>query len=589
MHRCIEEKKRQKKLLKTGALKAWHGNCYYYKHRNKIKFGGEGGMTNLKLLKSDAIFTAVDEKPFPGGILVSGQRIEKVFRKEELPAEAEKNWRVYDYGERLIMPGFIDGHVHFSWGATAASSHMCTDIEHSRSEAECASMMETFAKEHPEEKRILGIGWFPANWNDAPLPTKASLDAVIPDRPVYLISADAHSAWLNTKALEECNYNRDSQVSFGEICKDAAGEPNGMLLELEAMAPVVTKMISFEHDVARDMYEGFLAEIRSYGITSISDMTAHELNMDVLNFFNLMKELEAEGRLSVRLHVYSDLLREPSLDREKEMKKQFSSEKMRYAGLKQFIDGVTSTYTAFLLEPYADKPETNGFSNYPKEVYQEAVNRANAEGFGVRLHCIGDKAVRWALDIFEESNRVNDNEGNKRGLKNSIEHIESLHPEDIPRFDKLGVIASMQPAHLPLDANEKLTRIGKERCVYEWPFKSMCDSNAQLAFGTDFPVVGLNPFPNLYAAITRCGSDGLPTGINPEETISLQQALCAYTIGSAAVYGREEELGSLEEGKLADIIVADRNLFTCTPQEIKEGKIHMTMFDGEIVYERKDE
>lgn len=540
------------------------------------------------LLKSNAIFTGLEDVPFSGGILISGNRIAEVFREDEMTAAQEEGREVYDLGDRMIMPGFIDGHVHFSWGATAASSHMCTEIEQSTSEEECVDMIRDFAEKHPEEKRILGIGWFPANWNDAPLPTKASLDAKAGDRPVYLVSADAHSAWLNTKALQECGYTADSEVSFGEICKGEDGEPNGLLLELEAMAPVVTKMISFEKPVARKMYGDFLEEIASFGITALSDMTAHELNDDVFHFFDLMAEMEEQGKLSARLHVYSDLLRDDNFAEEQQLAEKYHSEKMRYSGLKQFIDGVTSTYTGFLIEPYADRPETSGFSNYEKEVYQKAVIAANAAGFGVRLHCIGDQAVRWGLDLFEESNRVNGNEHNERGLKNAIEHIEHIHPQDVPRWKELGVIASMQPYHLTLDANEKIARIGEERCRYEWPFQSLLENGAKLAFGTDFPVIGLNPFVNIYAAITRCDDAGNPTGVNPQEKISLAQTLKAYTAGSAEVYDRADDLGTLEKGKLADIAVIDGNLFARTAEEIKDSKIYMTIFDGKIVYRNEE-
>lgn len=537
------------------------------------------------LLKSKAIFDGTDVEPFAGAILISESKILSVFREGEPVEKIAGEHEILDFGNQLIMPGFIDAHTHFSWGATAASTHMCTEIEASTSEEECAQMIRQFAKSHPEEKRILGIGWFPANWNAAPLPTKETLDNVVDDRPVYLVSADAHSAWLNTKALEECGYTRDSAVSFGEICKGKDGEPNGMLLELEALAPVITKMISFDRAIAREMYEGVLKELAMNGITALSDMTAHELSEDVYDFFHLMAELDGENKLTARLHVYSNLRRSQSFDLEHEMTAQFSSEKMRFTGLKQFIDGVTSTYTGYLIAPYQDKPDCCGYANYEKDVYQKAVNRANEEGFGVRLHCIGDKAVRWGLDIFEAANDVTGNKGNKAGLRNAIEHIESMHPDDIPRFAELGVTASIQPYHLTLDANEKIARIGKERCKYEWPTKSLLDAGAKVVFGTDFPVIGFNPFHNIYSAITRCDDKGFPTGVNPDETITLAQALRAYTSESAGVYGRQEEIGTIEEGKFADLIVVNHNLFEASPEQIRDSEVVMTIFDGKIIYQ----
>ena len=250
---------------------------------------------------------------------------------------------------------------------------------------------------------------------------------------------------------------------------------------------------------------------------------------------------------------------------------------------------MTSTYTGFLIEPYYDKNDMTGSPNYPKEVYEKRIIAANKRGLGVRLHCIADGSVRLALDAFEAANHATQNEGNHKNIKNSIEHCENIHPDDIPRFKELGVIASMQPYHLTLDFNEKISRIGKERCRYEWPHRSLLDAGARLAFGTDYPVVDFNPFPSIYAAVTRCDDEGNPTGINPEERISLTEALQAYTYGSACAYGREKELGTLERGKLADIVVVDRDLFSIHQSEIKDCRIEMTIMDGKVVYKRGEE
>ncbi|MDR2133116.1 MAG: amidohydrolase [Clostridiales Family XIII bacterium] len=539
------------------------------------------------VLRGNSVFTGLEDEPFKGAVVITGNRIERVLRGDDGSAYIGEGTKVTDCGDKLIMPGFVDAHVHFFMGAAAASPHMCMEITNSVSEADCVRIIKEFADKHPDEERILGMGWFPAFWNDAPLPTKKSLDEAIPDKPVYLQCADGHSIWTNTKGLEECGIDKNTEVSFGSIPKGEDGEPNGMLIELEAMANAALKLMIFPKDVAREMLINFLAEIAKNGITSVCDMSPNILNDDTLALYEDVAEAEAEGLLTVRLHLYSDLVTiDADAKKEKEAARRYSSPMLRYMGLKSFVDGVTSTYTGFLLEPYADKPDLLGSANYPKEIYERCTKIANAAGFPVRLHCIGDAAVRWGLDIFEAANAEIGNPGNARGIRNSLEHVETLHADDVPRFAELGVIVSPQPYHLTLDANEKLVRLGPERSRLEWPLRTLKESGAQMAFSTDYPVVGLNPFKNIYAAITRCDDEGKPTGINPSEKITLSEALKTYTLGSARVYGREAELGTLEEGKLADVIVVDRNPFAIPEFELNECQVEKTICDGKEVYKK---
>ena len=235
------------------------------------------------------------------------------------------------------------------------------------------------------------------------------------------------------------------------------------------------------------------------------------------------------------------------------------------------------------MEPYSENPQTRGIGvpNIPQEDMQASVIAANRAGLPVRIHCIADGSVRMALDMYEASCKVN----GTGGPVNTVEHIENIHPDDIPRFGELGVIPSMQPYHLTLDLMEKPRRIGEQRCRWEWPHRSLLDAGATLAFGTDYPVVDFNPYPTIYAAVTRLDDDGNPASTNPQECITLAETLRAYTSGAAAAYGRDD-IGILEEGKLADIIVVNRNLFDIELAEILGCETVMTMFDGEIVYEK---
>jgi len=541
------------------------------------------------VLKSNAIFTGLEERPSSGSVAIKGNRICAVCRGSEIEALIGPETKIYEYNDKLIMPSFIDAHVHYFMGSIAASEHMCTEIMDSTSEQDCVEMVKQFAESHPNEKRIIGIGWFPVNWKDAPLPTCRSLDQAIPDKPVYLIAADVHTFWMNTKALEEAGITGKEVLESGEIGKFEDGTLNGLLFEPEAFQPAMDQVLDLPKDQMKQAQKDFFRHINSCGVTAVSEMSANKICEASRNTYRIVKELEEEGALTLRLHVYPELGTRPNYEEAKNLREEFDSEKLKISGLKQFIDGVTSTYTGYLLEPYADDPETRGTSIYPKEVYEKCTIQANKGGFGVRFHAIGDAAVRMALDAFEVSNRVNDNPGNHKGLRNTIEHCETVHPEDIPRFVELGVIASMQPYHLPMDSNEKIVRMGMERSKAEWPCRSLLDAGAKLAFGTDYPVVDFNPFPSIYAAITRCDEDGNPTGVNPEEKITLAETLKAYTYESAYVYGREKELGTLEAGKLADIVVVEQNLFDIPESEIKNCSVEMTIMDGKVVYEKEKE
>lgn len=532
------------------------------------------------VLKSSAIFTGTDKGLISGGVAISENRIVAVEEGDGINRWVGEGTLVKDFGNKMIQPGFIDAHMHYLVGAISASDFMCTEISESTSEEECVEMIKQYADAHPEEKRIRGIGWFPANWNDSPLPTKESLDKAIPDRPVYLICADVHTFWMNSMALKEAGITPDMKLKSGEVGVDEKGELNGLLFEPEAFEPAMAKVMEFPEENIKDIHRNFLRYLAQYGITSVSDMSSDDYTEITMKNYSVMKNMEEE--LTSRIHLYTRLVGYTDFSVTKDWQKKFCSEKVRIAGVKGFVDGVTSTYTGYLLEPYTDRPDTcgEGVPIEPKEGMQASIIAANAVGLPVRLHCIGDAAVRMALDMYEESNKVNEN----LGFHNTVEHIESIHPDDIPRFAKLNVIPSMQPYHLTLDVNEKVVRIGKERCRWEWPHRALLDEQAVLAFGTDYPVVEVNPFPNIYAAITRKDDEGIPTGQNPEECITLEEALKAYTVSAANAYGRTSDLGTLESGKLADIVVVDRNLFESTEEEIRDAFVECTIMNGKVVY-----
>ena len=535
------------------------------------------------IIMSNAVFTSCGDEPFEGGVAIKGNRIVAVGSREEISKYRTADTAVYDYGDQLIMPGLIDGHDHLWWGAVADSEHV-VDLTSSTSEEEAIEMIKKYAVEHPEEKRIRGFGWFPANWNDAPLPTKKTLDEAVPDRPAYMNCADAHTLWVNSLALEESGYTPDMELAAGSVGVDENGEMNGLIYEPDAMAYGWKNFYDFPEEQIRTIMKNFMKGLAAQGVTSLSEMSADEYTDYFHDRYLVFKDMAESGEFTSRVHAFTAFMRKTDFTEAVKWKEEFNSSTFRVTGVKGFLDGVTSTYTGLLLEPYTDRPDTTG-EGVPLDT-QESLNAsviaANAAGLPVRIHCIAEGSVRMALDAFEESLKVN----GKHGLVNSIEHIETMHPDDIPRFRELGVVASMQGEHLPLEMNEKVARLGEERCRYEWPFRSLADAGAVLAFGTDFPVVYYNQFKGIYAAVARKNYDGTTAGVDNGENLTLPEALRANTIGSAIVYGRDDEIGTLEAGKLADVIVLDRNLFTADVEEIKDAEVVLTVMDGNVVFRR---
>lgn len=535
------------------------------------------------LIRSNAIFDGIDAKTFKGCIAIRGNKIDKVIKDGDGAEYIGPDTKLLDYGDKMVMAGFVDAHDHFFDGTVTSSEHMC-EIFESTSEADAVEMLKKYRRTHPSEVRIRAIGWFPVAWNDAPLPTCRSLDAAFPDIPVYCIAADFHTFWCNSLALKEAGYTRESTFASGSLGKFEDGSLNGLIFEPAAFLKAKFKVFEFSVEEKMENIDSFIRHINENGVTSVADMSGSDFVGGEITPIEAAKEMADEGKLNCRVHVYSDLQDYEDFAETKEYANKINGEKLQLCGVKGFVDGVTSTHTGYLLKPYEDEKDTCGIGCPIEELgsLSKRIIAANAAGLAVRLHCIGDAAVRLALDAYEASVKAN----GKHGCKNAIEHIETIDPEDIPRFKELDVIASVQPQHLPLDAFEKLTRCGAARCKWEWPFRTMLDAGCKMAFGTDYPVVGFNPYPSIHSAVTRCDMNNEPASKNPEECISLFESLKAYTLGSAEVFGRENEIGSIQEGKFADIIAIDRNLFEIPASEIKDARTIMTMMDGKLVFEQ---
>lgn len=527
------------------------------------------------IISSNAVFTGLTDRPEPASIAIKDNKIVAIGSEEGIKHFAGENTKIYQFNDQLIMPGFHDFHLHLMQGAVALNG---VDLFAARSEEEALEMIREFAEANPENPWVIGFTWDAGYWDTQKLPTRHSLDRILPDRPALMFHAEMHYAWVNTKALEIANINRHTESpSFGMIGKDENGEPNGLLYE-GATDAVIRHAYDFTKEEKKALLTNFLTHAASLGVTAVHDLFASE-SMNIINDYGLFKEFEDKGDLTTRIHLWPVL--NGDIERAKQLRDTYQSDKLRVSGLKQFIDGVITARTAYLLEPYADQPDSRGETTFPAVTIKKWVADADKEGFSIRFHAIGDGAIRLALDAYQEAQKAN----GKRDSRHSVEHVEVIHPNDIPRFKELGVTASMQPDHFAMSERGVYTdRIGMEREKYVFPIHTLKETGANLAFGTDFPVDILNPLLQIYRAVTRIDSSGT-TVWHPHERITLAEALKAYTAGPAYGTFREHELGTLEVGKLADIVVLERNIFEIPLEEIPDTKVQLTVVDGTVVYD----
>jgi len=527
-----------------------------------------------KVIVGNQVFTGIDSQPKPLAILISGNKIEKITSIENYKEFISEDTIVYEFNDELILPGFHDFHIHLLLGSLMESG---VQLKNAKTADEIVKLIKEYAESHPDEPVIFGSGWDYHEWTDGKVPHYKILDEAVKDRPVFLYQAEFHSAWVNSKALELAQINKDSNetFAFGEVERDENGEPTGVLIE-HAIGLVMNKL-PFSDELKLDLIRRFLDVAKKYGVTSVHDLLRLP-DMPTSDAF-LYAELEKRGELTTRIHFVAPLTGD--LSEAKELREHFRSPFVRFCGLKQFIDGVTTSHTAYLLEPYSDKEDYCGEPVYDEELIKKWTVEADREGFRVRFHCIGDRAVRLGLDAFEQAGKEN----GFRDIRHSIEHVEMIHPTDIKRFSSLGVIASIQPEHLNGSSKEVFEKlIGSERMNYYSMLKTFQDNGTTVCFGTDYPIVSLNPMLGIYRAVSRTDDQGVVWSEN--ESITLSDALKAYTYAPAYGSYREDELGTIEEGKLADIVVLNRNLFAIQLEEIQEASSILTMVDGKVVYKK---
>ena len=532
------------------------------------------------LLTNGRIYTVDADRSWAEAVAITDGEIVYVGSAAGAADHTGANTKVVDLGGRMTMPAFQDSHIHPIGAGIEASSCNLNELDDL---AAYRSVIGEYAAANPDVEWITGGGWSMSVFGPGGSPSKTIIDELVPDRPVYLSSADGHTGWANSKALEIAGITADTpNPPDGIIDRDPeTGEVIGSLQE-GAMS-LVTRHIppnTLADQIAGLEYSRDL--LHSYGITSYTDAIVNRPDLEAY------RALDERGDLKLRVvaSLWWDRMRdEDQIEDLVALREDFDNGGLlRATTVKIMQDGVMENYTAAMLEPYLVESGTKGIPMVEPETLKRAVALLDAEGFQVHFHAIGTAAVRQSLDAIEEAI----NENGRLGHRHHISHLQMIHPDDVPRFGELDAIANFQPLWAYND--EYVTEltvpfIGEERAQWMYPIRSVQDAGGMIAFGSDWSVSTANPFPQIETAVTRLSAAGEDYPVMlPEERIDLESALVAFTINAAFLNKHEDQTGSIEVGKLADIIVLDRNLFDIEPAEISETKVLLTLFGGEPVH-----
>jgi hypothetical protein len=519
------------------------------------------------LLINGKCYTLDEACPRASQVALSEGRVLAV--GEDLSALWASNSQIIDLDGRCVIPGLTDSHIHFTWYALTLRQ---LDLSGADTLSEMVQLVAKRARETPPDRWIVGHRWDQERWPERRFPTAADLDAVAADHPVLLRAKNGHALVVNSRVLRQAGITAETpDPPGGRIGRREDGSPNGMLFEDSAMrlaADLVPPPRPSELDHA---LEAAFPRAWQVGLTAVHDV-------DTIAAFSAYQRLRARGALGLRVVKY---LPAEQLDCALALglRPGLGDDRLRIGGIKVFTDGALGAHTAAMLEPYEGaSPGGTGVLTMEPEAFRALARKAIAGGWPLAVHAIGDRANRLVLDTLAELGPGD--------LRHRIEHVQLLHPDDVPRLATLGVIASMQPIHATQDY-EMAERYWGTRCETAYAWRSLWETGATLAFGSDAPVEDLNPLVGIHAAVTRRCADGAPgpEGWYPEQRLTVDQAVRAYTWGAAYAGGLEERLGSLSPGKWADLVVLDRDIFTVDPMEIVDTQVRATMVAGELVYD----
>jgi len=534
------------------------------------------------VIRNGKVVTIDKDNPRAEAVAIVGDRIVAVGSNPKIGKYIDKeSTKVIDAEGQLVIPGFNDAHAHYG-----PVNPDYIELRYITDPAIITEKVKEQVKKVQPGELIFGGHWEHEMFTDKQWPTKELLDKVAPDNPVALRRTDGHSVLVNSYVIKNSGITKDTPDPFGgEIQKDpVTGEPTGIfkeaaqrMLDYGAVNIELTEEQKAEKDELG--YSLALQNARELGITSIQLPGSSDWDKWIA--------LLDQGKLTCRLDIGGILTKDQDRLLEYKLRQEEfppEGDMLRFGYLKGFIDGTLGSGTALMFEPFSDEPDKSGLPQMTYEELEARVLASDAAGFQIGIHAIGTRANNWILNAYEKAAGVN----GKRDSRHRSEHAQILIEEDIPRFAGLGVIPSMQPTHCITDKRFAEKRIGLERSRFAYAWKTLAETGARLAFGTDYSVEPLNPMEGLYASVTRkdrLGEEG--DGWFPEEKITMEEAIEYYTLGSAYAQFMEDRKGMIKEGYLADIIICDKDLLSVPEEEIMKTKVVMTMLGGNIVYEKE--
>jgi len=539
-------------------------------------------MTNDVILVNGRMHTQDERYPQATAVAIGCGRILAVGSDDEIRGLAGPGAQVVDLEGQLVLPGMTDAHLHYYDWALGLRRLSLTGVG---SLADLKHRLAQQAEQTPAGEWILGQGWNESRWPEPRMPTRADLDQAAPDHPVILWRNDLHLAVVNSKGLRAAGITADSaDPPEGVIDRGESGQPSGILRELAIN--LVTDVIPppTEEETVEAMEEGFHI-LHRLGITGLHDFRIMG-GADGPPAFRAYQRLQAAGHLALRMwmHIPGERLDEAiALG----LRTGMGDDTLRVGHVKLFSDGGQGARTAWMLEPYEDTG-TCGMPLTPMDEIARKVKRADGAGLAVAIHAIGDRANRELIDVFERVlGATRETNTAPPAAPHRIEHAQIIQPEDVARLAELDVVASVQPLHCPDDIPMTEESLGP-RCRFAYPFRDMQDAGVKMAFGSDCPVADANPLFGIHAAVTRQTRDGTPPGgWYPEQRLTVAEAVWGFTMGAATVSGQEAHQGTIAPGRLADLVVLDRDILALgetAPMEIAQAQVVMTIFDGRIVY-----